>query len=573
MNTEMTPPPPDSSDVPAERIELQEHAIFALMHLVGASAAWRQRFKAVSALSIEPLSAIGLIHPTRRAQGATAPAMFADTDMPLGSDLHPAVGGALAGDRAHQRRDAISCIGLTDHGRSVLNGNWARPQGDVRDMAAYGAGHGLALPFTREERARIRAAGGTDRAAQAIEVEALDIVTFRAGVSVAIVRLRLQGPDGPLLAHLQEAVHVLSNTRRARSFGWACEAEPQGRFTLPDLVGAIVAGAQCRLGPDNRLYTYTYAQFKTLPPERSVLEIAAWRLSRHYTTAYLPGPGYLAGTAVVDIFQNVHHAAGMEGAATLAVADAGFVQTGFGNRLRGNYLPLVILAFHERIELLRISERAARIHARSGQQDHGYQKVLRRLVEDFLLFRLRYRVAVASDITMHNQFYKALGDGLDVGALTRKIVEDAREAARALQDRRAVAARLSDRKRHEDHLRRERHRAWILGVFAAMLTFLTTVTALEKLQELAGVPPERVKYIVAGVAIALALLSGLITGIRHADAHAGSDEDAPGDERESDDTDEVGEEIERDREGEALHVSSERLTEARAASAVAGHAP
>ena len=408
-----------------------------------------------------------------------------------------------------------------------------------------------------------------------LSITDLTLLTFPSRVGLAVLELRL-ATDRPSLAALQEAVHVLSHSGRARSVGWAAEPEHKGRFTLPDLVTTVLQPAGCAPEVWNRVFTYVFARFDAFPDETGWAEQAAWRLSRHYTSAYRAGPDFAAGSALVRPFDDVVHAACVEGAATVASGESAFMAQAFRDRVRACYLPLAILAYHEQVQLIGLAQRAiGPVQDRAEIADDQ----LRELIDQFLAFRLRYRMPVVSDVTMHNLFYDALRAGLRLDQLTRKVTEDMTEAERSLrqanaretqreeaQRERARLRRERQREREEAdreraHLRRERRRAPILGLFAGLLTLLTGLAAFKEVR--ADLPADIAipAWVPAWVptwgpfvlAVLLALLSVWITWRRHADIHR---DRAPRHGRESAE-DDIGDELQADREAEGVHIASE----------------
>ena len=545
---------------PAGACTVTEHALVFLLDFPCARVTQLPRKDPVPPRLIDPAGTVGILHPMQREPAPRPRALFEAGEIDLSGDLHMAARAAFTDGRTEEAAAALPCRSLTEYGRRLLNGELARPPGDPRQQSGFVTGRGLALLLGHDSRARIVAAGAPDAAFLRLQIDALDVLGFGSETGVAMLRLRVT-PSGPVrLAQLQEALHALGNAARARSIGWACEAEPAGRFTLLDLADCALKAAGSGAARWNRLFTSSYAQLADHPAGDGTiaadagagLATAAWRLSRHYTAAYQPGPDHLVGSVLFRPFRDVVHAVSLEGVASLTVPESTFMQEGFTARVRSCYVPLAVLAFHEHVQLLTMAQLAPGAMARRSAADTGDGKALQALIEAFLNFRLRYRLAVVSDITMHNQFYAAVRTGLQIDALTQKLAGDTADAARALQARHARAEAERGRLRHAAHLQRERKRAWVLGLFAGLLTFLTSLAALRELRELLVEPMHPPDWlhpqtIAAGLAVLLAVFSGVVTARRHSDAHtSGAGEE-----------DEIGDELLVDLQGEGAHVATE----------------
>jgi hypothetical protein len=364
-------------------------------------------------------------------------------------------------------------------------------------------------------------------------------------MGLVIVQCRMQSRTIQL-STLQEAIHIVAHAGRQGSLAWACHAEPVSRFTLPEVISYLLDPVGCAPRRWNRVYTYTFALFSAFPSKSSAMHVAAWRLSRRYTDAYVLGPDAIRGGAVFQPFGDVVHAASLEGAATLGAAHSTFLAEGFRDDVLRSYLPLSVLAYHEHVQLISLAQQAAVKGNLVGE------RAMRDLVGRYLEFRLRYRLPVVSNITMHNVFYEDLRQGLHLDALSRKITDDTAQVVQNLQQMNARAAREAQRLQARNQLRRERRYAPVLGMFAGLLTFLTTETAFEKIREEAAkslwVAPE---WMPLAIAIALGAISWAVTWNRHKISH--------GEEHLTDRhaEDHIGEELQADAEGEAAHISAE----------------
>ncbi len=513
---------------------VRDHSIHLLLDFPGYNdaAAWELETLAVEALPPEAMA--GLIHPSRANPRGPARLLFEAGHLDLPETPHPAVLAAL-----HPRGTEATpppCLRLNARGLAVVNGEWARPEGDPRRIPGFRAGRGLLLPLGAEHRARLALThGGAVPEAVTLRIAGLALLRLSDDFGLALIEVRVE-MDRITLPLLQEIMHILAHAERRGTLAWACEEPALHRFTIRDLTGALLARARCR---PERVYAYCFALLPALPADA---EVAAWRLSRHYTDAYHPGPDFRLGGAVIRAFDDVIHAASLEGAATLAAAGSTFLAAGFHDRVRRIYLPLVILAYHEHARLLDLGQGAL----------SRRPEALRRLVDRFLTLRLRVRVPLVSHVTAHNLFHEALRHGLRIEALTRKIMDDVAQAEDRLRDL-ALERAAQDRARDAaSHHRRERSHAPVVGLFAGMLTFLTTHTALKEVLE--ALPHHGPKWLPVAVATVLALVSGVVTARRHRDAHRPHASHADS---------EIDEEIETERRVEGIHIAAERSGEGR----------
>jgi hypothetical protein len=541
----------------AEACLVTEHEIVFMLDFPCVQKTHLPQIDAITTTRVDRDRVTGMLHPTQRSASTQERPVFQRSTLDLSTDLHPAARAALTDGAASG--EGLPCRSLTDHGKRLLNGDLARPPGDPRGQADYVSGTGLALPLQKSARERIVAAGGVDEAVIKVRVEALHLVAFGSETGMALLHLKITTPSKLVLAHVLEVQHLLSNATRSRSACWACEAKPEGRFTVLQLVQSVLSAADCASTPWSRLFTYTYAQLGERPVDDASLAVAAWRLSRHYTGAYAPGPDYAAGTNMSRLFEDVLHAASMEGVASLTIPTTIFMQEAFAGRVRSCYLPLAILGLHEHVQLLDMASAASKAFFLAGpgrELGQDTARALRELVDKFLSFRLRYRLAVVSDITMHNRFYAAVRAGLEVEALTNKLAGDAADAMRALQDRHGRLLGERNRRERRARERRERQRAWALGLFNGLLVWLTSMALFKEVRDVVlhwGWLPEwlhgdKVPAWLGGdtapavLAMALGLFSGGMTALRHYEAHAG--------------TDELDEELTADLQGEGGHVAA-----------------
>jgi hypothetical protein len=527
---------------------------------------------ALLALSARSLatSRLAMVNSGRVGQPDADKPLFAAKSFRLGSDLHPAVVAAFGVRTTDWRHDRqVKCLQLTDRGRAVLNGDWVRPAGDPRAAAGYLPGRGLAIRRGPESRRRLSVASGAppESVAERLQLSITDLwlVPFPTGVALAVLEIKLVA-RAITIADMEETLHAVSRVNRTSGgICWQCQAEPASLFTLADVVSEVLTPAKCAPETWNRVFIYVFTRFPAFPTSAGAVEELAWRLSRHYTSDYHPGSGYRDGMSLVRSFDDVVHTASIEGCATLAAGDQPFLIEGLAERVANVYLPLVLFAYHEHVQLLDLAQQI--VDPQQRETVTGPQR-LRELLDRFLRFRLVYRLPLVSDVTMHNLFHDALRGGLQHERLTRKIVEDVAEAERSLRrteleaERRRAARRErtrldSERAQHAAYFRRERRRAPILGVFAALLTFLTCFTAAKATWDALPLRNNYPEWELAplGIGIFFAAVSLIVTWRRHHDEYRDSALEH-GHAHHGETTDD---ELDAEREAEAVNTSAELL--------------
>ena len=456
-----------------------------------------------------------LISPDRADKAETA--VFARAEFLLGDDLHEAVCLALGAGVQDGARRSAPCLALTPAGSALVNGDSLRPRGDPATLTGFRRGSGLRITLGKRAQERMPATAGSNPEIL-LSIRSMQVLVLASGIGLVVTTLSLGGAT-PTLSALQEAVHAISHARRG-ALGWACIDGAQPGFSLHVLVAAILAGVDIVPLPANRLFTYSFAHLAA--SARVDLPAAAWRLSRHYTSDYAPpaDTAWGSGTAILQPFATVTHAASLEGFATLVDGDGEHASHGAGGTLEQRYVALALLAYHEHVLLLSLAQQAAGSPdvVTSAQARHAEDGVeLARLVARFLLFRRRFRIALASEVTMHNQAYEAFRDALCNNSLERKMREDVAEAARHLE-------LDSSRARKRTAAAREHARAPFEGLLAFMLTFLTSMAAVKEVRTIVGeyIHIDGARWfgaVMFGVCFVMAVTAGWYTTSRHRDSH------------------------------------------------------
>lgn len=396
----------------------------------------------------------------------------------LSSDLHPIAATILHGAALPEDRTALH---LTGHGLNLVDGQYRARR--VSGEKSGGAASGIGLRFTRSVSEYL----GLDPAMPVpIKVDDIKLLPFRTGVAIAVVELRLVGRAGldPSLPLLIEAMHLLGDERASRrpALSWMDAADQ--RFRLSDLLQALVREAGLQVESDRRIYSYVSAVVDGLIDPALKREIA-FRLSRRYNYVYDPD---VQGKDAILLtpFNNVTHVMSLEGAATLVDRPGTDATKGLPEFLSNwltvahgpVYLPIAIIAYHEYLALLELAQEAA-VEIDFSKPKAAETDALTELCKDFLAFRLRYRPAQVSRITMHNSFSDHLRLALGNDRLGQKAGQDAAEAERVL-------AALGREEVERVALERERRWAWYGAFLAGLVAFMAVLGLFEELRTLIG---------------------------------------------------------------------------------------
>jgi len=408
--------------------------------------------------------------------------------------------GALSADLQVAARSALAGVvgtepgwyRLTDQARNLLAGRYRRGDGEQNATLR------LALTSAAQRRLGDRLGGATS---VPIAVEDITFHGFRTGIGLVVVLVSLApGEDGVDADVLTEATPILADDRREPSLFFGDAAPATGsRFQFGMVVGALLAGAGLGLERRHRIHSYATLVFRDDLPANEARDVAH-RLSRHYSLAYTP-PADHAGTELLQPFANILHAGNLEGAATIVTLGAGaaalpieFLDEWLSTALRPSYLPIHLLAYHEHLALLDLAQAGA-IEIDLDRFSDDELDRLRLLSARFLAFRLRYRIAQPSRITMHNQFYEALRRALGMQALSEKVARDVAEVEfrltqimRERQEKSEAAAVLAAEKlrKLEEERQKARRRTWrfYAPFAAACVAFVTMLNFSEKLKGL-----------------------------------------------------------------------------------------
>jgi phosphoglycolate phosphatase-like HAD superfamily hydrolase len=435
--------------------------------------------------------ALRWMHPTRvdpqqpRYQGASS--LWYWQPLTLSADLHP-IAGAILSDAAGPEASEPSpgCYELSEQGQNLFCGRY---RGALISEGAIEPPHRpaksellLYLGPVSAKRLGIEA-----DAPMRLKIERVTLLPFKTGFGLIIFEMSVRPHDHAFLTadQLVEAVHLLADERREAALRWPPgSADDHGTgFKLSTLLQASLAGTGIDVLRGERVYTYTTVVLHgAMPPD--LRREFALRLSRHYNRGYTPELDN-GDTEFLAPFQNVLHAASLEGIATLVAIDGSatspveapeFLKNWLKTAYAPGYLPLAAVAYHEYVVLLGLAQSAA-VDLDFAHFDARLADKLERLCQRFLAFRLRYRPVQLSRISMHNRFSETLRRSLGSQTLSSKAAEDAAEAEQRLA---AFGARL--KQEAEEH--RERRWAWHTAVLEVALAFLAILGLFKQAGEL-----------------------------------------------------------------------------------------
>ncbi|MDG4559040.1 MAG: hypothetical protein P9F19_16875 [Candidatus Contendobacter sp.] len=502
MTMNHTPPTAESGFPPVTEVAC--HLFFDFRHEPGPTPAALPTLNALESIPVTGTAgatAIRLIDPTRLVADHPRPIgerpVWEERSLTLSNDLHPFIRTMLdcadpPSDAAPAADPPIRCRGLSSNGKNLINGHYRRPSPtgpDAKGAAARPgrAANGLEVVLGATAKARLQAASeGVDPPdALPILIEDIQLFRFRTGITLAVVDVSFpptQTPWDRAPEKLLETLPLLSRHTGAGLLRWRdspTDAKSGERFLPGDLVRGVLGGAVLPGERPPRVYSHVAAVFETSMPPVQARELA-FRLSRHYTGAYRVGAA-LEGTVLTEPFEDIVHAASLEGAASVingyATAREGereLLKNWLTDRYRQVYLPLQIVAIHERVALLDMAQNAA---IDVGAMDVTAEATtLRALCNRFLTFRLRYRAVQVSHITMHNQVHQATRAALDLDRMIEKVAHDVMEAERWLSDVAREEAAAKERVW-------ERRYAWFAGLGGSGLTFLTVTAAAKAIAD------------------------------------------------------------------------------------------
>lgn len=436
--------------------------------------------------------------------------------MPVGQPMLAAIRELFSG----RRPDLLRCWQLSDRGLRLLNRGPERGAGRPRRM--------LASPLRPSAGRRVASAvGATTIEAIEVRVDGLKLFGFRTGVGIAelVVRLRPLDDNGKRLGDgdeiaaeaLIEGLRILSRQNEVVWIGAAASdatAAPTFSSTF-SLGGAVAALAGSSSDDHPRIYSLTFARLRD-PAEERALDDLASRLARRYSRDYKLAPGVSVGVTV-GAFESTRTTIAQEGAAILVAPPAGGAPLvpalrDFGaGPFAGCYAPACLLAAHEHAFLGRIGTLVGGWP--KAREDRAVTR--QRLVaarDRSLFFRLTFRFAEISAISMHNDAYRGFRAARGLEPMLQQLAGDMAEIdgylKTELEERAAVAAAELDRRFRYIAVTTVAIGAFIAGVqgFSVVADILADALAAP------GTPPEPARWPHLA-AIGLAVLGGVVAGI------------------------------------------------------------
>ena len=246
-------------------------------------------------------------------------------------------------------------------------------------------------------------------------------------------------------------------------------------FTLGSFVRSLCLGKLSQTRPSGRVYTYLFGRFDAPIP---ILEsdLFALHAARHYTTEYVLSEDLESFRRVRD-FATVNHTVTLEGTATvISPASDGDPMPGFlknfkTHTFRAHYLPITILALHERGFLVDKTSTAL-LTASERRDSSKMRERFRALTRESLDFRIYFRFSEVSVISMHNALNRALREVLGLDRMSIEFNRDIVEISDFLQRQ-----DLLDRAEQEH---RRSRRFWYFSVIGTGVLGALAVSTLVK---------------------------------------------------------------------------------------------
>ncbi len=440
-----------------------------------------------------------LVHISREAGGAfwqNVPGGLA-----LAKDLHPQVIAAFGGPMHGTGPTTIPALELTQLGRNVINGRYARPKAHWSDSDTLqfdASESGLSLTLSQAARRRL----GTEADELRLEVVG-GIAVFPSSFAVVAVELSIDGPsdivNNPIA--IEEALHILSNRSRKDASTLAVFKD-RTPASLSEIVHVALPWESADETPWQRIFSYSIQVLDKFHSDQKLLEEMAFRCARHYTQDYRLNIEEVE-KALFRPFNSVIHAFSLEGVSSVVDGSDAFLGEQFLTKARQLYLWLIVLAYHEQVYLLDILNAEMPPNSATVARDDA----LARLIERFLEFRLRHRLPLVSDVEMHNEVYRMLRRALRLVELVEKIANDTVEAKHALSERVSDLRRRITRRRQEQRQRSLRQESWMLGLLMFGLTFLSFDALTRRVEDLLDLS-HKSRWIGILIPLAFGLLGG-----------------------------------------------------------------
>jgi hypothetical protein len=164
---------------------------------------------------------------------------------------------------------------------------------------------------------------------------------------------------------------------------------------------------------------------------RNDAEALAQTLAHRQTAHYL-GTANPRSQGFYAPFENIVYAMSTEGGSVvIGTAEVDkqpveFFQRFIGDRVKGAYWPMVLLAYMEFLKLVRLTGDVCRDVDFQNPQDKDYE-LLDAFRTDILNFRLNYRFSQASQMAHHNDYYTAWREMFGSDRLLQELTADVEE--------------------------------------------------------------------------------------------------------------------------------------------------
>ncbi len=254
-----------------------------------------------------------------------------------------------------------------------------------------------------------------------------------------------------------------------------------GELSLGKILSRLLLGEYAVYQRDRRTFGYSYARLKdtNTKGQQSELRLAAVRAALSLTSDYdVADPVPFAGIA--QPFQNMVHAAGLEGACTL-VADhsdgrnLSFLDDFRTNRIEQEYRLLLVLAIYQRYEGLRLLRKISKgvegekrdIHQRLAELDALYNQVAN--------LQARYRDHQLSAVGTQLLFNRLVRTQLGLDEIEVQLNQDMRLVFEREQAAAAAENAREDAKMMRAQGKMQAWAKWFGALSAGFLAFVTTL--------------------------------------------------------------------------------------------------
>ncbi len=326
-------------------------------------------------------------------------------------------------------------------------------------------------------------------------IERVLLFLFGTGIGVVVSEVRCQPPGkksaSPEPDYIVEGNYVLSRAgKQGVRFLWTgsalfskeeCPKHAPDAFTLEEMVTAFVPPlkkGECNPNESfcvstnwQRFFTFTTVQFSEPVKDITYRNSLAYRLAKKYTDNYLLGDEKTARELYIP-FKNIVHCITLEGGAIISEMakdkngkEIPFLST-YQSNVINTYFPLALIAYQEYLALLYLIPRKKIMIETDAPSEQTIQE-LKRLLKQFMRFRLHSRFSVASLITMHNDVYLSWRNVFSLDRILSEISDDTKEAASYLD---MELERLYSARQQKMH-----HTQTAIGIGMGSLIFLTGI--------------------------------------------------------------------------------------------------